>query len=175
MNDLVIAQKVVQKEQFDLKDIYRRIEAVRRERDFARVMIQKEEGVMEELANEKVQLQTDEVERKRGRKQKLKEAICEAKRLKESLMLKEVDLKKKLPALESEVEQLPKTIQQTEDELKVCLNKIGTIGQQRSLSKQLKKLNLQDLRISKDANTEVRENLSKFIRNYQSIVDSSAP
>lgn len=179
VNDILISQKVVEKQKEDLNKALFKIDKLRREKEFIFEQIKKEEGKIDCAVQEKTTLKQQEFEEKdlsdltERKKADLLTQSTNVRREIEIFTQKEQKYLLELPKIEVEVNEKEKIFPKIQEEIGSCLKELEMIRQQRELSKQIKRLNLQDLKISKEANLEVNENLNRLIRNYQNILSES--
>jgi len=180
VNDFAILERVVAKERVDVAEAARKLEDLQREKDYVFDALKEEEQRTETAYNERMLLQQEEIDEieatdKLGkREEELRERLFKIRKQQEAAEVRRAiddsgldDLERQVTEWEGRVAGLDKDISQAK-----C--RLDAISQQRELSRQIKGLNLQDLRISKEANLEANENLNRFMRNYQAILETHA-
>lgn len=177
VNDIVIADMLAAKERAEVAEAKRRLQDLSKEKEYVSDAVKEEEHKTEVMYNQKLAMQQQEIddvdalERLRKTEVELRERLAKCRKECEIADVRRTQIEEKTPALQTAISAMETKLPEHEAAIKECHAKLETIAQQRELAKQIKSLNLQDLKISKEANSEANESLNRFIRNYQSIVD----
>lgn len=172
VNELVIEQKVKEKEQKEIRDIDRLKIQVKKEQDYVRNRIETLAKVIEDMATMKIGVQQDilDAEQKDYELNKKvvegKQQILELKNQIEDLTIRHKQAVMKLEPLEKEVTKISQLIPDLESENEKLIQQLGHLAKQSELSQQLRGINLEELKILKDTNDHVFNTLNEMSKKW---------
>lgn len=173
VNELVIEQKVKEKEQKEIRDIDKLIVQVKKEQEYLRHRIQAIADAIDRMGQEKIGQQQDimDAEQKEYELNKKvkegKQKIEEFKNHIEDLTFRQKDALRKLEPLEKEIEKVSKLIPELETENERLVEQIAHLQKQMELSHQLRSIDLEELKIVKETNEAVFNTLSELSRKWE--------
>jgi len=180
VNELVIEQKVKEKEQKEIRDIEKLKLEVKKEQAIMRERVKAAEEAIDNMAQEKIGMQQDilDVEQKEYVLDKQikdgKQKIVDIKNRIEDLTYRDKMTALKLDPLEKEVDKLTKLIPEIESENDKLRTQIQHLMKQMELSQQLKGLNLEELKILKQTNDQVFNTLTEMSKKWEFLQKFSA-
>jgi len=175
LNELVIAQKVKEKEEFDIRETTKLLDAIRKEKESIFDRKRYEEEEIERMGNLKVTTQQDiiDMEETRDRLERASkenyEKLFETKKELERYTFRNKELDTQIPTLESELAAIKAKIPKFENAIEEIKIRLQALHKQMEFAKQVKQLNFEDIKISKNTNKEVNDTLLNFIKKFEEI------
>lgn len=173
VNELVIEQKVKEKEQKEIRDITKIKVEVKKDQTIHKDRLRACEENIDNMSQEKIGMHQDihDAEQKQyvldKQEAETKRKILELKNHIEDLTYREKTTTIKLEPMEKEVDKVNKIIPDIENENEKLHEQLTHLGKQLELSSQLKGLNLEELKILKNTNDNVFNTLNDMTKKWE--------
>jgi len=175
VTELVIQQKVKEKEDREKREIKKRIDEVKREQVVLKQLHKDKEDHVDKMSHDKiaVQQETVEIEQSLVKVEKeikdKKERIIELKNYEEALTQEEKELIEKLKPIVKENKELLDKIPALERHVEETEKKIRHIEKLNELSVQLKNVNLEELKVLTQSNDQISTTISDLTRKWDTL------
>lgn len=175
MNELIIEQKVKEKQEAELRQKDTEIAKVNDKISNLKRRMATEEQEIDKICQEKVTLQQDIIEQEQI-KEKLDKDLALARKKCHELRIANDFLEEKYKTVSVKVEPLKKSeerykefIPKLESEIKNFEDRLAQFEKQIEFAKQVKGLNFNDLKVMNSANDNVNHSILNFIKKYEDI------
>ena len=173
VNELVIEQKVKEKEQKEIRDISKQIQETHKLQNMMKERIRTATESIDTMSGDKVTMQQEFLDQEQQdyrltkELKDLQEKVLEYKNKIEDFKLRLRHLEPEVAQTETDVRKTDALIPRIEDENDRLKGQIEHLNKQVELSQQIKALNLEDLRILKNTNDQVFNTLSEMTKKWE--------
>jgi Chromosome segregation ATPases len=180
VNELVIQQKVKEKEDKEMREIKKRIEEIKREQTIIKHRHKEKEEHVDQMSQDKIGMQQEILEAEQTAIRLEKEIKDKKERLID-LMNKlaahteeERELKEKLAPILKENEKLSVVIPAIQKENEETIEKIAHLEKLNELSLQLKNVNLEELKLLTQSNDQIYNTISELTKKWEYLQKSTS-
>lgn len=175
VNELVIQQKVKEKEDRELRELQKKIDEVKRDQTAYKGRQKEKEENVDRMSQDKIHqqqelLEATQLEAKLDKELKEKhEAVIYFRTLIETLKKEEVDLKNKWQPIKDDNEGMKKNIPDLTSKNEDLVNRIAHLETLNQLSLQLKNVNLEELRLLSESNDHVMTTITDLTKKWDTV------